>query len=230
MRNIFQNLLSLFYPEVCPSCGTLLNTDEKTVCLSCHFLLPKTGYETLADNPVARMFWGRTHLHAVSACYFFAKQGRVQHLIHELKYKSNRDAGLFLGREMAVEIAKAPLYAGIDFIVPVPLHPKKIKLRGYNQSEVLAQGMNELLKVTVSTDNLVRAVATSTQTKKSREARWKNVKDIFVLHQPTQFAGKHILLIDDVITTGSTIEACVHALEKADGIKISVASAAFAAG
>ena len=229
MRNIFQNLISLFYPEICPACGNLLHTDEKTVCLSCHFLLPKTGYETMADNPVARMFWGRTHLHAVSACYFFAKQGRVQHLIHELKYKRNREAGLFLGREMAVEIAKAPLFAGIDFIVPVPLHPKKIKLRGYNQSEVLAQGMNELLKVIVSTDNLVRAVATSTQTKKSREARWKNVKDIFVLRQPDRFVGKHILLIDDVITTGSTIEACVHALEKADGIKITVASAAFAA-
>ncbi|KAF0131959.1 MAG: putative amidophosphoribosyltransferase [Bacteroidetes bacterium] len=230
MINFFTDLLAIFYPEVCPACGTLLSKDEKTICLSCRFLMPKTGYETVTDNPMARMFWGRTHLHAVSACYFFAKKGRVQHLIHDLKYKSNRDAGLFLGKEMAEEIKRSALYSEIDFIVPVPLHPKKIRIRGYNQSEILALGMREILPAPLSTDNLVRAIATDTQTKKSREARWRNVKDIFMMKNPEQFANKHILLIDDVITTGSTIEACANVLAAAPGIKISVAAAACAPG
>lgn len=228
MRQLYRDLLSLFYPELCPSCSSLLNRDEKTICLSCRFLMPKTGYETVTDNPVARMFWGRVRLNAVSACYFFAKKGRVQPLIHELKYKGNRDAGHFLGVEMAKEIIQSPLYEGVDFIVPVPLHPKKIKIRGYNQSEVIANGMTEVMKAPMNKDVLVRQVATSTQTKKSREARWQNVKDIFVLKETALFEGKHILLIDDVITTGSTIEACANTLLKIKGIKVSVAAAACA--
>ncbi|MBS4059609.1 MAG: ComF family protein [Bacteroidetes bacterium] len=228
MPPILYDLLSLFYPEVCPSCGNLLNRDEKTICLSCRFLMPKTGYEIVADNPIARMFWGRVRLNAVSACYFFAKKGRVQPLIHELKYKSNRDAGHFLGIEMAKEIIQSPLYEGVDFIVPVPLHPKKIKIRGYNQSEVIAVGMRSVMNKPINKDVLVRQIATASQTKKSREARWQNVKDIFVLHNPELFEGRHILLIDDVITTGSTIEACANVLLQAKGIKVSVAAAACA--
>jgi ComF family protein len=228
MHQLLRDLLSLFYPELCPSCSNLLSRDEKTICLSCRFLMPKTGYETVADNPVARMFWGRVRLNAVSACYFFVKKGRVQPLIHELKYKSNKKAGHFLGVEMAKQIIQSPLYEGVDFIVPVPLHPKKIKLRGYNQSEIIADGMTEVMKAPMNKDVLVREVATSSQTRKSREARWQNVKDIFVLKETELFEGKHILLIDDVITTGSTIEACANTLLKVKGIKVSVAAAACA--
>ncbi len=226
MASFFQPLLALLYPELCPACGQLLTSDEQTICLSCRFLLPRTGYEKVHDNPIARMFWGRTHLHAATACFFFAKQGRVQHLIHELKYRSNKEAGLFLGEEMAKEMAASEIFSGIDYLVPVPLHPKKLRTRGYNQSEVLAMGMLKNIHAQLSTDNLVRAVATDTQTKKSREARWKNVKDIFVLKNPAMFEGKHILLIDDVVTTGSTIEACANVLADVSAIKISVAAAA----
>ncbi len=226
MGGFFEPLISLLYPEVCPACGELLQSDESTICLSCQFLLPRTGYEKVSDNPVARMFWGRTHLHAASACFFFAKKGRVQHLIHELKYKGNQDAGLFLGKEMAKEIEQSPLFQSIDLIVPVPLHPKKIRIRGYNQSEVLARGMLNHLPAIVSTQHLIRTTATETQTKKSREARWKNVKDIFALNQPDELAGKHVLLVDDVITTGSTIEACANVLMQVPNIRISVAAAA----
>lgn len=226
MGGFFEPLISLLYPEVCPACGELLQSDESTICLSCQFLLPRTGYEKVSDNPVARMFWGRTHLHAASACFFFAKKGRVQHLIHELKYEGNQDAGLFLGKEMAKEIEQSPLFQSIDLIVPVPLHPKKIRIRGYNQSEVLARGMLKHLPAVVSTQHLIRTTATETQTKKSREARWKNVKDIFALNQPDELAGKHVLLVDDVITTGSTIEACANVLMQVPNIRISVAAAA----
>jgi len=190
--------------------------------------LPHTGYEHVADNPVARIFWGRVHLEAVTACYFFSKRGKVQQLIHELKYKKNRDAGHFLGVETGKTIQQTRWGKQIDQIVPVPLHPKKQRIRGYNQSEVLAYGIREATGIAVATNNLVRTVASETQTKKSREARWENVKDIFSLLHPEQIEGKHILLVDDVITTGSTIESCVHTLKQAPNVRISVVAAACA--
>ncbi|HMM12272.1 MAG TPA: phosphoribosyltransferase family protein [Bacteroidales bacterium] len=198
--------------------------------MSCHFLLPKTGFEGHADNPVARLFHGKVRLHAATACYFFAKHGRVQPLIHELKYKSNREAGLFLGREMGKALKASAIYQDVSLLVPVPLHPKRERKRGYNQSEILARGISEVTGISISRNNLVRGVATQTQTKKSREERWKNVRDIFSVRQPEAFSGHHVLLIDDVITTGSTIEGCVKVLEQIDNIRISVAAAAMAAG
>ena len=223
-----QSVINLFYPVVCPGCGSLLSKEEETICLSCSFLMPKTAYETIPDNPLARMFWGRVPLHAVTACYFFAKKGRVQPLIHELKYRSNREAGLFLGRQIGKSLLEALLFKDVEYIIPVPLHPKKIKSRGYNQSVIIAEGMMEILKIEVISDNLIRIVATKTQTKKSREERWQNVKDIFTVCRPEQLENKHLLLVDDVITTGSTIEACALTLLKIPGVKVSVAAAAFA--
>ncbi len=222
------DFVSLLYPEVCAACGQALYRWEKTVCLRCEHLLPHTGYEHIADNPLARIFWGRLDCHAVTACLFFSKEGKTQHLIHELKYKGNRNAGHFLGVELGKSIKNAPLFEGIDYIVPVPLHPKREQKRGYNQSVIIAHGIQEVLGTPISRDNLVRAVATSTQTKKSRQARWENVKDIFMLKNPDQFADKHILLIDDVITTGSTLEACGLKLKSQTKLKLSIATAACA--
>ena len=224
--HLLHDLLSLFYPEVCAACGTLLHRNEDTVCLSCRHLLPDTGYELVADNPVARMFYGRIRFEQVTGLYFFSKKGKVQHLIHELKYKNNRDAGIFLGHELGKRLLDSPLYTNIDVIVPVPLHPKRQRKRGYNQSDLIAKGISEITHWPVNHHNLIRASTTATQTKKSRSARWENVKDIFVLRNPDAFADKHILLIDDVITTGSTIEACAIALSKANAVRVSVAAAA----
>ncbi len=225
---LFHHLVTLLFPEVCAACGQLLFKTEKTVCLSCQHLLPLTGYEHIPDNPVARIFWGRVHLEAATACYFFSKRGKVQQLVHELKYKKNRDAGHFLGVETGKTIRQTDWGKQIDQIIPVPLHPKKQRIRGYNQSEVLAYGIREATGIAVVTNNLVRTVASETQTKKSREARWENVKDIFRLQQPEDIEGKHVLLVDDVITTGSTIEACVHTLQQAPNARISVVAAACA--
>jgi ComF family protein len=225
---LIDNLLSLLYPQVCAACGTLLYSHEEVVCLSCRVLLPKTGYEMNENNPVSRIFWGRIPFNTVSACYFFSKQGKIQHLIHELKYKKNTDAGMFLGKEIAKELMQSPLYQNIDFVVPVPLHPKKKRIRGYNQSEIIGRGMVEIMPGKLNNNNLIRSVSSSSQTKKSRFARWENVKDIFVLSRPAEFSGKHVLLIDDVITTGSTIEACGRVLMQAPDIKVSVAAAACA--
>ena len=199
---------------------------EETVCLSCRYLLPKTHYENNAENPLAQMFWGQVDFHAVTAEFFFSKTGKVQHLLHQLKYEGNKDAGFFLGQQIGESISKAYSFQGIDLIVPIPLHPKKEFMRGYNQSYVIAQGIEDKTKIPVMKDALRRKTFTSTQTKKSREERWENVKDIFEIVDAERLKGKHLLIVDDVLTTGSTIMAAGMTLSIIEDIKISVATAA----
>ena len=223
---ILNHLINLFYPRVCPACSNLLMKGEETVCLSCRYLLPKTHYENNPENPLAQTFWGQVDFHAVTAEYFFSKTGKVQHLLHQLKYQGNKDAGYFLGQQLGESIRNAELFQGIDYLVPIPLHPKKEHLRGYNQSFVIAQGIEEKTKIAIARDCLVRKVFTSTQTKKSREERWDNVKDIFEIQNKDKYKGKHLLLIDDVLTTGATLLAAGKTLSQISDIKISAATAA----
>ena len=221
-------VVGLFYPSVCAACGNSLFQWEKTVCTRCRSLLPKTGYERHEGNPLAQVFYGKVRLRAVTACYFFSKEGKVQHLIHELKYKDNPDAGVYLGQELGKTLREAPLFQDLDYLIPVPLHPKKEKERGYNQSLMIAQGVAEVTGVPVGTTFLTRSVYTSTQTHKSKEERWQNVKGIFELHHAEQLQGKYVLLIDDVLTTGATLEACALTLSVVPSITISCATAACA--
>ena len=222
------SILNLFYPRVCAACGEALLKDEETVCLKCRYLLPKTGYELNAENPLAQHFYGRVRFHAVTACFFFAKSGKVQHLIHELKYKGNKEAGVFLGQQLGETIKDAPLFQGIDYLIPVPLHPKREKQRGYNQSLMIAKGISEVTGIAIGDKYLVRAIYTETQTHKTAEQRFKNVKDIFEVRFAEELKDKHVLLIDDVLTTGATLESCAHQLENIPGIVISAATAACA--
>ena len=225
---LFKSLINLFFPRTCVACGNLLLEGEDTVCTTCRFLMPKTHYETNPDNPLAQNFFGQMPFNAVSAEFFFSKTGKVQHLIHGLKYHHCRENGIFLGQEIGRSLQKAPDYQGLDYIIPIPLHPKKEKIRGYNQSHVIAEGINEIMNVPIAENCLVRKVFTDTQTKKSREERWQNVKDIFDVKNPSQLEGKHVLVVDDVLTTGATLMSAGKALMKVDGIKISVVTAACA--
>ncbi len=225
---LFKSLVNLLFPRVCAACGNILLEGEDSVCTTCRFLLPKTGYENNPDNPLAQMFYGQMPFNAVMAEFFFSKTGKVQHLIHGLKYHHCRENGIFLGQEIGKSLLKAPDYQGIDFIIPIPLHPKKEKLRGYNQSLVIAEGIHEIMNVPIAEKSLVRSVFTDTQTKKSREERYQNVKDIFELKKTEQLQGKHVLLVDDVLTTGATLMSAGKALLHAEGIKISVATVACA--
>lgn len=227
-REWIHSIVDLIYPRVCAACGKPLLKDETTVCLKCRYLLQPTGYERNPENPLAQGFYGRVRLHAVTACYFFAKHGKVQHIIHQLKYKGNREAGIFLGQQLGEAIKDAPLFQGIDYLVPVPLHPKREKKRGYNQSLMIAQGIAEVTGIAIGNDFLVRTVNTATQTRKTKEERYQNVKDIFQLQHGELLEGKHILLIDDVLTTGATLESCAHQFENIPGITISIATAACA--
>ena len=231
MKPKFLNhLINLFYPSVCSACGDLLMHQEETVCLSCRYLLPKTEYEKNADNPLAQMFYGQVDFHAVTAEFFFSKTGKIQHLLHQLKYEGNQDAGFFLGQQLGESIKEAELFQGIDYLIPIPLHPKKEHIRGYNQSYVIAQGVEDKTKIQIMKDCLYRKVFTSTQTKKSREERWNNVKDIFDVKNQERLERKHVLLIDDVLTTGATLLAAGKTLSQIPDIKISVATAACALG
>jgi len=225
---LLQSLINLLFPRVCAACGSLLLEGEDTVCTTCRFLLPKTGYEMNPENPLAQSFFGQMPFNAVTAEFFFSKSGKVQHLIHGLKYHGCRENGLFLGREIGKSLLKAPDFQGIDYIVPIPLHPKKEKIRGYNQSHVIAEGIRDEIQIPIAEKCLVRNIFTATQTKKSREERWQNVKDIFDVRNPEKLAGKHVLIVDDVLTTGATLMSAGKALMQIEGIKISVATVACA--
>jgi len=189
--------------------------------------LPATNFHKEHDNPVAQIFWGRVTVEHATAGYFFRKGNRVQKLVHQVKYKGQKEMGTMLGREMGKSL-RDNIFNEIDLIAPVPLHSQKLRKRGYNQSEWIARGVAEILDKPVDVQTLVRHFFTASQTRRKRFDRWENVDSGFGLTNPDTFAGRHILLIDDVITTGATLEACIHAVLSAPGTKVSVATLAFA--
>jgi len=224
----YHNLLELFFPTLCITCGDRLATQEKFLCLPCWHDMPLSGFETDPENKVAQLFWGRTTITNATAFISYSKGSNYRHLLHYIKYKGLKELGFEAGLRFGAALAKSPHFSNIDVLVPVPLHPKKQKSRGYNQSEWIALGMAEAMQKPVSTNNLVRNTHTSTQTRKTRFERWENVENIFEVIQPTDFTGKHILLIDDVVTTGSTLEACAFELLKIPETKVSISTLAFA--
>ena len=174
-----------------------------------------------------QMFWGRVKLEGATALLFYSKGGTVQKMMHDFKYRGNRGVGIFLGQELGRELKKLQPYCSADMIIPVPLHPRKKRKRGFNQAEIFADGISEVMKIPVKTNILKRSSYSKTQTRKSRFLRWKNVEQIFVIKDSEAIDNKHILLVDDVITTGATLESCCIQLSKAENIQISILSAAF---
>lgn len=222
------NLLELFFPTLCVTCGNRLVTQEKFLCINCWLDLPVTNFHFYAENKVAQLFWGRVRIENATSFFAYNKGSNYQHLIHFIKYKGLKELGFETGRRFGTALLASPEFSSIDFVVPVPLHPKKQKIRGYNQSEWIAKGISESLKKPVSIDNLHRNLHTSTQTRKNRYERWENVENIFEVIRPEEFAGKHILMIDDVVTTGSTLESCAFQLLQIENVKVSIATLAFA--
>ena len=227
--DLFQDFSSLLFPVVCASCGKNLYKSETSFCTYCLYHLPKTNFHLINDNPVAKIFWGRINIRAAASFYLFNKGGQVQHLIHELKYKGQKNAGVKLGKIYGHELRKNPDFGNADLIIPVPLHAKKLKKRGYNQSACFAEGLAETMQLPMNSGILVRLFESETQTKKSRFTRWKNVEQLFAVKNEQAIAYKHVLLVDDVITTGSTLEACAQALLKVSGVQVSIATIAYAA-
>jgi len=224
----FNDFIALIFPQLCQACGKSLVAGEDLLCTGCHYDLPYTNFHQQPDNAVARQFWGRIDLQAAYVLLYFTKGGKVQHLMHRFKYLNTPRIGNKLGEIAGKQLSASAIYSTIDVIVPVPLHPRKLKKRGYNQSQQFAEGLSEKLNRPVDVRNLIRVKHTDTQTKKSRFSRYENMKDVFAVRDAEKFAGKHVLLVDDIITTGSTLEACGLELLKIPGVTVSVAAIAYA--
>lgn len=222
------NLGNLLYPETCTACGRHLQHHEQLICLFCEQNLPQTNYHLETDNPIAKHFWGRIQLEQVAAYYFFSKGSRVQKLIHQLKYQGNRDIGIKIGQLYGKVLVQTLHFQTIDLIIPIPLHPKKQQKRGYNQSDLFAEGLSETMGINWSPEAIKRSVFSDTQTRKTRYNRWKNVDSIFAIQHTEQLHSKHILLVDDVITTGATIEACATEILALPNTKVSAVTIACA--
>lgn len=222
---MLRDFIQLIYPKLCAGCGGNLNRNESAICTHCRLALPYTTYRFDNENPVAKVFWGRVPIQSATSLTFFNKGTRIQQVLHELKYNGNKESGTELGRLLGSSLPKE-VNKQIDYVTPVPIHPKKLKIRGYNQALLIAQGVSEATNIPVRNDLLKRMQHTETQTKKGRESRWENVKDLFgAVH--TNIEGMHVLLVDDVITTGATLEACARHLVE-NGANVSIATAACA--
>jgi len=226
IKTIFSSIIGLFYPDYCQGCGRPLLSGEKYICVDCLTDLPYTYFNNSRKNIVSELLWGRVNKleKAYSMCYY-TKSSQLQNLLQNLKYNNKPEVGQELGIYLAHELENVE-FTDFDVIIPVPLHPKKMKIRGYNQSEKIAQGINILINKPIDTKSVIRSVFTNTQTKKDKVERWENVKDIFEVKHANNLENKHVLLIDDVITTGATIEALANKIEEVPGVKISVASIA----
>ena len=224
----FRDFIGLFFPRVCQGCGNLLFKNENTICTKCLANLPKTNFHQFRDNPVMENFQGKLPVVSATSFLYYSKAGKVQQMIHNFKYHRKLEVGRILGRMFGSDLLQSLLFNTVQIIIPVPLHWSKLKSRGFNQSEVIARAMAEKLGAKLETGVLIRRFATETQTKKSRIQRVENVQGKFELRNPEKIAGKHVLLVDDVITTGSTMESCAELLTRVEGIKLSLASIGFA--
>jgi ComF family protein len=222
------DFVSLLFPELCASCRESLVANEELICINCRYSLPFTNFHLQPDNIVARQFWGKIPLESAYALYYFTKGGKVQNLMHQFKYRGMRQIGNLLGNIAGDQLNKNDIFNTIDLIIPVPLHKKRMRQRGYNQSACYAEGLAEKLNAVVEENNLVRVIATETQTHKSRFARFENMQEVFTIVNPERLINKHVLLVDDIITTGSTLEACGIQLLKIEGLKLSIATIAYA--
>jgi ComF family protein len=222
------DFIALIFPELCQACGNNLVRGEKLICTACTYDLPYTNFHLQKNNVVARQLWGRVDVHMVYVLLYFSKGGKVQNMMHQFKYRNMPQIGNKLGNLAGTQLAQHTGASDIDMVIPVPLHPQKLRLRGYNQSAQFAEGLSDQLHIPVDVTSLMRLKHTDTQTKKSRFSRYENMKDVFAVRNPETLEGKHVLLVDDIITTGSTIEACGTELLKIKGLKLSVAAIAYA--
>jgi competence protein ComFC len=224
---MLKDCILLFFPEQCACCQRHLIKHERLICTFCRHDLSFGNYTNQSPNTVENCFYGKVPLVAATALFLFRENGRIQNLIHALKYENKQSIGLFAAHLLGSEILHSNRFPVIDLIIPVPLHPKKERKRGYNQNTSFGQKLAEILSSEFCSNLLVKKRNSPTQTQQSRIQRWKNVQGNFFLKNPKKLANKQILLIDDVITTGATLEACCNELLKAD-VRICIAAIACA--
>jgi len=222
IKNLLANFVSLLYPKLCVVCGEPLVENEKFFCFACYLRLPRTNYHLMHENQAIERLAGKISLEKASSYFYYNKGGIAQKLIAEIKYRGNQQLGEWMGSHLAKDMISSGFFQGIDYMVPVPLHRSKEKKRGFNQAEKIAAGISQVTKIPIETANVFRAKANTTQTRKGLFDRWKNTLNLFQLNNPALFKEKHVLIIDDVLTTGSTVESVAQSLLKSPGIKISL--------
>lgn len=227
LKEIKDSLLHLAFPHVCEGCGTDNLQTEHLLCLRCTSSLPSTNFHLHTSNPIEKIFWGRIPVTYATAQYYFTKESLMQHLMHQFKYKGNKEVGIFLGKLMGWAMAESNRFTYINALIPLPLHKSKEHKRGYNQAAVLCEGISSVLNKPVWKDIVIRPEQTETQTKKRRIERWQNMEGKFELVNSFAIENKHVLLVDDVVTTGATLEACGSELLKAKNLQLSIATLCF---
>lgn len=228
LYDFWDDFISLLFPRLCYACGNHLLRNENLICTECYVVIPRTNYHTDQNNPVAQLFWGRCMIEKAAAFSYYNKGSRIRNLIHNMKYHGIKEIGYELGRIYGLSLLEGGFTNDIDMIIPVPLHSSKRRLRGFNQSESISEGLSVSSHLPVNLSSLARITVSATQTKRSRYERWTNVEGIFKVMDPAAITGKHILLVDDVITTGSTIESCTNELLQVEGVRVSVIALAYA--
>lgn len=229
MMRLLNDVWEFFFPRYCVICDKRLLRGEEHFCLNCLCALPRIRFRNQENNEIAKLLWGKMPIERAFAFLYYSKGGNVRELLFQLKYYSNQEIGYFLGRCMAKELLSTGFFDGVEGIVPVPLHEKKRKSMGYNQSELLSEGISSVVQIPVLKDVLRRKQYTDTQTHKSNYERWSNVTDVFEGMSIDRLAYKHVLLVDDVLTTGATLVACADVLKEVPGLRISVLTLAWAA-
>ena len=223
LKNLLSATLHLFYPHVCAGCGSDLLENDTLLCLKCLNDLPYTYFAFHENNPVEKIFRGRIAFSAAAAEFYFAKGSLIQSLVHQLKYKGNRKIGFYLGELMGYHLLESKRFNDIDVLIPVPLYPDKERKRGYNQAAVICEGLSSVMQVPVLNNNLIRQRITDTQTRKHRPERWENVNGSFAIKEKDVIKDASVLLVDDVITTGATLEACADVLKTVENTRVYIA-------
>ncbi len=222
LKKILQSATHLFYPHNCVGCGTDILGNDELLCVKCLYNLPYTTFEKYEDNNVEKIFRGRIQIETAVAGYYFAKGEIIQTLVHDFKYNANKSIGFFLSQLMAKRMIETDRFKDIDCLVPLPLFADKEFKRGFNQAKIICDGIGDVLKLPIIEKNVLRQKFTDTQTKKNRLERWKNVADSFKISNPNVFVGKHVALVDDVVTTGATLEACAQKIKEIPETKVSI--------
>jgi len=224
---LLRDAFALLFPELCAACNRALVHQEKRLCTHCIYNLPVTDFHLDKGNLAARRLMAHAPLEEVSAYLYFSSGSAVQKIIHQIKYKNGSATAELLGELYAQQLKDSSTFESCDVIIPVPLHKKRLRTRGYNQSDHFAKGLSHIMNIPADCKNLIRITHNESQTSRSRFERFENVKGIFKVNDPAALTGKHILLVDDVLTTGATLEACAAVLLKIPGVKISIATLAF---
>lgn len=228
LQEIWDGFLHLLYPELCVACGEDLPASGGCFCFRCQLKVVSSDMYRVRDNEFTGRFWGRMNVESGAALYYFSRKNPVQRALHLLKYHNKPEIAVKIGREFGRKLKDSNLFNSVEAIVPVPLHPKKERLRGYNQSAMFAKGIAETMDAPLIRDALVRKIYTETQTRKKRMERFQNVGDVFVVKNASPLTGRHVLLVDDVLTTGATLEVCGQAILSLPGTRISLATIAIA--